>query len=140
MALQPVRVRARPMEIAAAYPYNEHVPRGYELFSVAAAGACHLLQEGFAADKLPEARLRQCFIQGLLDSGDVIPTTPELGGNTELQPALPEWPNKPGSALGGLDLAVRVYGDYSDSWRYLAELKWDALWMQLWDAYKLPTP
>jgi hypothetical protein len=65
MALHLVRVRARPMEIAAAYPYNEHVPRGYELFSVAAPVACHLLQEGFAADKRPEARLRQCFIQGL---------------------------------------------------------------------------
>ena len=29
------------------------------------------------------------------------------------------------------------FGAYPDSWRYLAELNWDALWMQLWDAYKL---
>lgn len=91
--------------------------RGLELFAEAAPKAARLLGEDFAADKKPEARLRQCFIQAVLDTGTVTATAPELGGSGELPPDLPEWPNAPKSRLGGVDLAVRVEGDAGDSWR-----------------------
>jgi hypothetical protein len=112
------------------------VSRGQELFAEAAPRAARLLEEGFAVDRKPEARLRAAFIAALQDSGRVVSVAP-ADGVPELRPELPDWPSIPGSPLGGFDLAVRVLGDASDSWRYLAECKWAGLWEQLWDAYKL---
>jgi hypothetical protein len=110
--------------------------RGRELFAQAAPRAARLIEEGFASERKPEARLRAAFTTALEESGRVIATAP-AEGIAELRPTLPDWPSIPGSPLGGFDLAVRVVGDESGSWRYLAEFKWDALWQQVWDAYKL---
>jgi hypothetical protein len=111
--------------------------RGLRLFADAAPKVANLLEGGFAAERRPEERLRQSFIQALFESGAVTLTEPALGATSEYHPTLPEWPNLPNSRLGGIDLAVRVEGDSDESWRYLAELKWAPLWEQLWDAYKL---
>jgi hypothetical protein len=111
--------------------------KGSELFAGAAEPAARLVEEGFESERRPEERLRQAMIRVLHESGSVIETQPDLGASTELKPQLLEWPSLPGTPLGGIDLSVRVPGDELGSWRYLAELKWDALWMELWDAYKL---
>jgi hypothetical protein len=112
------------------------VSRGRELFAEAAPRAASLLEEGFAADRKPEGRLRAAFIAGLEESGRVVAVAP-ADGVPELTPELPDWPSIPGSPLGGFDLGVRVLGDASDCWRYLAECKWAPLWEQFWDAFKL---
>jgi hypothetical protein len=112
------------------------VSRGRELFAEAAPQAARLVEEGFASEKKPEARLRAAFIAALEESGEIVATAP-ADGVPEIRPALPDWPSVPSSRLGGFDLAVRVLGDAADSWRYLAECKWDALWQQIWDAFKL---
>jgi hypothetical protein len=114
------------------------VSRGIDLFRDAASAAARLLENGYESERKPEARFRLAFVEALAGSSHVVATAPDPVSKTaELRPLLPEWPSQPKSPLGGFDLAVRVAGDAAESWRYLAEFKWDALWMQLWDAYKL---
>src|SRR5436309_2170671 len=108
---------------------------GAALFAAAAARAVKLYEVGFAAERKPEERIRQSLIAALREDPAVASTQPELGGTHEFCPPLLEWPNVAGSRLGGVDLAVRLRD--GEGWRYLAELKWDSLWMVLWDMYKL---
>src|SRR5688572_11355104 len=109
---------------------------GGDLLGNAASRAIQLFESGFAADRTPEERIRQSFIAALHERSDVTATLPEPGHTSEFRPDLPEWPHaSPTAKLGGFDLAVRV--GPAEGWTYLAEFKWDSLWMALWDLFKL---
>jgi hypothetical protein len=105
---------------------------GGDLLGSAARRAVQLFESGFAADRRPEERARQSFIAALHEHPDVGATLPEPGHTAEFRPDLPEWPHaSPAAKLGGFDLAIRTTG--KTDWQYLAEFKWDSLWMALWD-------
>lgn len=114
---------------------SERMTDGAGLFASAASRAVDLYERGVAPNRKPEARVRECFLLALHEIPEVAATQPEIGKSKEFHEDLAEWPDVPGSPLGGFDLAVRLRSD--ESWRYLAEFKWDKLWMVLWDLFKL---
>lgn len=134
--LRPLRlVVALDLQPVGRKPWASMDETGRRLFAGAGARAVELMTAGYGAERTPEEGLRQCFLAALHERDEVEATQPGLGSTAELHRQLAEWPNVADSPLGGFDLAVKLRGD--ESWRYHGEFKWDALWMELWDAFKL---